>query len=77
MARVRKRNEYDTFDKMLSRFKKIVDKDNIIRTYCEKEFYEKKSLVRKKARDMAVKRHKRTLRDENNKLKEMRLQSKR
>lgn len=77
MARAKIKGEYDTFDKLLSRFKKSVDRDNVIKIYSENEFYEKPSTVRKKAKAQAIKRHKKTLSDEQKKLNEMRLQSKR
>lgn len=76
MARVTKRNEYEHFDRLLNRFKKAVDNDNVIRTYCEKTYYEKPALKRKKAKAMAIKRNNKRLRDEETALIEMRIQSK-
>lgn len=76
MARVKRKNDYESFDKLMNRFKKLVERDNIVRTYCDKEFYEKPSATKKKAKALAIKRHQKVLRDENKKLHEMRLQSK-
>jgi len=72
MARVTKRNNYEHFDRMLNRFRKAVEKDDVIRTYCGKTFYEKPSAVRKKARAMAVKRHLKKLSNEAKALNELR-----
>jgi len=76
MARVTKKNNYETFDRLLNRFKKAVEKDDIVRTYCEKTFYEKPTTVRKKAKAMAVKRHLKKLANEQKALYELRAFSK-
>jgi len=72
MARVTKKNNYETFDRLLNRFKKAVEKDDIVRRYCDKTFYEKPTAVRKKAKAMAIKRHLKTLANEQKVLRELR-----
>ena len=72
MPRVTQRNNYEPFDRMLNRFKKAVERDDVIRTYCEKSFYEKPTAVRKKAKAMAVKRHHKQLSNEQKELRELR-----
>lgn len=76
MARVSKRYDDEPFEKMMNRFKKVVDDDNVVRNYCAKEFYEKPTTVRKKAKAMAKKRWQKTLRDEQKNLHMLRTQSK-
>lgn len=77
MARVTKRNNYEHFDKMLNRFKKAVENDNVLRTYYKNTFYEKPSTVRKKAKSLAIKRHLKQLSNEENALCELRRANKR
>jgi len=75
MAKVkRKNNEY--FDKFLNRFKKAVERDDILRTYYAKTFYEKPTARRKKAKELAIKRYKKQLQNETKELNQMRLQVK-
>ena len=75
MARVTRKNDYEHFDRLLSRFKKAVDNDNILRTYAEKEFYQKPTSIRKKSKALAIKRHKKKLHDEQLALSELRIQA--
>jgi small subunit ribosomal protein S21 len=75
MAKVkRKNNEY--FDKFLNRFKKAVERDDVLRTYYAKTFYEKPTTKRKKAKELAIKRHQKQLQNEIKELKQIRLQAK-
>lgn len=70
-----KLNGYDNFEKLLNRFKKSVERDNVLRDYQEKMEYEKPTTKRKKAKALAVKRHQKQLRDENTALDELRSQA--
>ena len=51
----------EPFEITMKRFKNLVDKTDIIRTYCDKQFYEKPSIVRKRNKALAIKRHQRKL----------------
>lgn len=51
-------------ESIIRRWKRAVEKDGTLQTYREKEFYEKPSLKRKKAKAAAIKRHQRALADE-------------
>lgn len=59
MARVARKNEYESIDSLLRRFKKAVDKDNVLDDYKKHDFYEKPSVAKKKNKAAAVKRWKR------------------
>lgn len=56
MAKVELKHPKESFDSLLRRFKKSVDKENILRDYREKEFFEKPSSKRKHAKAAARKR---------------------
>lgn len=77
MAKVERKSEYEHFDKLLNRFKKAVDNDNILRIVQDNTYYTKPTTKRKKAKAMAVKRQQKLLRDESNALKELRRGDKR
>jgi len=56
MAKVKLKHPNESFESLLRRFKKAVDKDDIIKTIREKEFYEKPTSRRKRAKAAARKR---------------------
>jgi small subunit ribosomal protein S21 len=56
MARVSRKYDHESFDSLMRRFKKAVDKDNVLAIYKEKEFYEKPSIGRKREKAAAKKR---------------------
>lgn len=56
MAKVILRNN-EKFDQLLRRFKRACDNDKIILQARSKEFYEKPTITRKKAKQAAIKRH--------------------
>lgn len=76
MPRVTLKNDREHFDRLLNRFKKVVDNDDVIRIYCDKSFYEKPTTKRKKAKALAIKRAEKKIRDFDNQLIELRIQSK-
>ena len=49
---------------IIRRWKRAVEKDGVLQAYREKEFYEKPSLKRKRAKAAAKKRHQRALAEE-------------
>lgn len=55
-------NEY--FDQVLRRFKKAVERADTINDVRKKEFYEKPTTIRKRAKAVAVKRTRKQWRDE-------------
>ena len=65
MPSAKKRHPNEKFETLLRRFKRAVEKDGTLQTFREREFYEKPSLKRKKAKAAAVKRHQRTRAEEN------------
>lgn len=56
MAKAKLKHPNESFESLLRRFKKAVDKDDVIKTIREKEFYEKPSTRRKRAKAAAMKR---------------------
>ena len=56
MAKVKLKHPNESFDSLLRRFKKAVDKDDIIKDFRKHEFYEKPSVKRKRAKAAAIKR---------------------
>ena len=56
MAKVKLKHPNESFESLLRRFKKAVDKDGILKKVREKEFYEKPSTRRKRAKAAAKKR---------------------
>ena len=59
MPRVTLKFKDEPFEKMLNRWKRAVDKSDILNDYYRKEFYEKKSEKRTRARAAAIKREQR------------------
>lgn len=57
MPRAELRGDKDTFEKMLSRFKKAVDRSKILKEVQEREFYEKPSVKRRRRKNAAVLRN--------------------
>lgn len=72
MPKVTKKNEYESIESMLRRFKKAVANSGILNDLREKEFYEKPTAARKKARQLGIKRGLKRLSDEKAALKELR-----
>lgn len=64
MPSAKRRFKEERFESIMKRFKRAVEKDNTIQEYRRREFYEKPSIVRKKAKAAARKRHLRTLEEE-------------
>ncbi len=56
MAKVKLKHPNEHFDSLLRRFKKSVDKEDTLKDYREKEFFEKPSSKRKRAKAAAKKR---------------------
>ena len=56
MAKVKLKHPKESFESLLRRFKKAVDKDDVIKDYRKHEFYEKPSSRRKRAKAAAIKR---------------------
>ncbi len=56
MAKVKQKHANEHFDSLLRRFKKLVDKDNILKVHRQKEFYEKPCQKRNRAKAAAMKR---------------------
>jgi small subunit ribosomal protein S21 len=56
MAKVKLKHPNESFDSLLRRFKKAVDKDDIIKDFRKHEFFEKPCERKKRARAAAIKR---------------------
>jgi len=56
MAKVKLKHPKESFESLLRRFKKAVDKDDIIKDFRKNEFFEKPSEKRKRAKAAAIKR---------------------
>lgn len=69
MPKAVRRNPHEKNEAIIRRWKRAVEKDGTLQTYREKEFYEKPSLKRKKAKAAAVKRHQRALADERERMR--------
>ena len=54
--KVTKKHKGESYESMMRRFKKGCEKSDIINEVKEREHYEKPSLVRRRARKMAVKK---------------------
>lgn len=59
MPKAVRKHPNEPFEKIMRRFKRSVEQDGTLQTYREKEFYEKPSLKRKRAKAAAIKRHQR------------------
>ncbi len=56
MAKAKLKHPKESFDSLLRRFKKSVDKEDTLKDFRKKEFYEKPSSKRKRAKASAKKR---------------------
>ena len=56
MAKAKLKHPNESFESLLRRFKKAVDKDDIIKDVRKNEFFEKPSEKRKRAKAAAIKR---------------------
>ena len=56
MAKVEKKHPRESFEALLRRFKRAVEKADIVKEYRKREFFEKPSQVRKRKKAAAVKR---------------------
>lgn len=56
MAKVELKHPKESFESLLRRFKKAVDKDDVLKDYRKNEFHEKGSSKRKRAAAAAIKR---------------------
>ncbi len=56
MAKVELKHPKESFESLLRRFKKAVDKDDVLKDFRKKEFHEKKSSKRKRGKAAAMKR---------------------
>lgn len=61
MANVNLKHKNEHFESLMRRFKKSVEKDNIIKEIKDREYYEKPSAVKKRKKAAARKRHLRNL----------------
>ena len=59
MASVKKKHDNESFESLLRRFKRAVDKDGIIQEVRNRERFEKPSIARKRAKAAARKRNQR------------------
>ena len=64
MPHATRRLDEESFESLFKRWKKAVEKSNIIQEYRNREFYEKPSIVRKRKKAAAVKRQQRRLEDQ-------------
>jgi len=72
MPKVTIKHQHESFESLLRRFKKSVDKSGILQDLREKEYFETPSQRRKKAKAAAIKRWNKSLIDEANELTELR-----
>lgn len=72
MARVSLRHERESFESLMRRFKKAVDRSGVMQDLRDREFFESPSQRRKKAKAAAVKRWQKKLSDEATELAEIR-----
>ena len=63
MPRVTPRSKYETFESMLNRFKRAVEKADTMNDFYKHEFYEKPSKKRARKKAAAVKRQQRLVRE--------------
>ncbi len=56
MPKVTKKHPNEYFDSLLRRFKRVVDKEDVVKDFRKNEFYEKPSSKRKRAKAAARKR---------------------
>lgn len=63
MASAQLRHPKESFESLLRRFKRAVDKDGIIQEVRNREFYEKPSAVRKRNKAAAKKRNQRKMQE--------------
>ncbi len=59
MPKAVRRHANEKFEAIMRRFKRAVEKDGVLQTYREREFYIKPSLARRRAKQAAILRHKR------------------
>ena len=64
MPRVKQRNPNEPFEVMMNRFKRAVDKADVLNDYYKHEFYEKPSRKRVRLKAAARKRHLREVADQ-------------
>ena len=67
MPIAKRRHPNEKFEAIMRRFKRAVEKDGTLQTYRDKEYYEKPSTRRKKAKAAAIKRHQRARAEERRK----------
>lgn len=65
MPRVKQRNPNEPFEVLMNRFKRAVDKADVLNDYYKHEFYEKPSRKRVRLKAAAVKRHRREVAEMN------------
>ena len=56
MSNVRKKHKDESFESLMRRFKKSCEKSNILLEVKKREFYEKRSSITKRTRDIAKKK---------------------
>ena len=56
MSKIKQKHSNESFESLLRRFKKSVDKEDILKDYRKNEFFEKPSSKRKRAKAAAKKR---------------------
>lgn len=72
-----RKHDHESFEAIFKRWKRAVEKDGLIQELRGREFFEKPSMVRKRAKAAAVKRNQRRVQEERNKMNPKRiLQSK-
>ena len=64
MTTVRKKHNGESFESLLRRFKKSCEKSNVLLEVKKREFYEKRSSITKRTRDIAKKKEQKRQEDQ-------------
>lgn len=65
MPKAVRKHEYESFESLLNRFRRLVDKADTLNDFYKHEAYEKPSTKKGRLRAAAVKREQRRVREEN------------
>ena len=64
MTTVRRKHKGESFESLLRRFKKSCEKSNVLLEVKKREFYEKRSSIRKRSRNIAKKKEQKRQEDQ-------------
>ena len=64
MTTVRRKHKGESFESLLRRFKKSCEKSNVLLEVKKREFYEKRSSISKRSRDIAKKKEQKRQEDQ-------------